>query len=104
MCRDLRVSPFRYYIDLLCAVLREEKSYDQIPNFTVPPGGPCGSAVGLHWGSGARAGALGQWRPGRRAGAVAPRPRWGRRGMARPPGGPLVRAPAGQGAPRQRRA
>jgi len=51
-----------------------------------------------------RAGALGQWRPGRRAGAVAPRPRWGRRGMARPPGGPLVRAPAGQGAPRQRRA
>lgn len=35
VCRDLRVSPFRYYIDLLCAVLREEQSYDQIPNFTV---------------------------------------------------------------------
>ncbi len=35
ICRDLRVSPFRYYVDLLCAVLREEQSYDQIPNFTV---------------------------------------------------------------------
>ena len=35
VCRDLRVSPFRYYIDLLSAVLREEQSYDQIPNFTV---------------------------------------------------------------------
>lgn len=35
VCRDLRVSPFRYYTDLLCAVLREEQSYDQIPNFTV---------------------------------------------------------------------
>ncbi|KAK9836344.1 hypothetical protein WJX81_007135 [Elliptochloris bilobata] len=34
VCRDLRVSPFRYYTDLLCSALREEQSYDQIPNFT----------------------------------------------------------------------
>ena len=34
-CRVLRVTPFRYYIDLLFLVMREEKSYDQIPNFTV---------------------------------------------------------------------
>ncbi|CAK0785595.1 hypothetical protein CVIRNUC_008805 [Coccomyxa viridis] len=33
-CRVLRVTPFRYYIDLLFLVMREEKSYDQIPNFT----------------------------------------------------------------------
>ena len=36
-CRVLRVTPFRYYIDLLFTVMREEKSYDQIPNFTVRP-------------------------------------------------------------------
>lgn len=34
-CRVLRVTPFRYYIDLLFLVMRDEKSYDQIPNFTV---------------------------------------------------------------------
>ena len=34
-CRVLRVTPFRYYIDLLFLVMREEKSYDQIPNYTV---------------------------------------------------------------------
>ena len=34
-CRVLRVTPFRYYVDLLFTVMREEKSYDQIPNFTV---------------------------------------------------------------------
>ena len=34
-CRVLRMTPFRYYIDLLFLVMREEKSYDQIPNFTV---------------------------------------------------------------------
>lgn len=35
VCRVLRVTPFRYYCDLLFTVMREEKSYDQIPNFTV---------------------------------------------------------------------
>jgi hypothetical protein len=35
VCRVLRVPPFRYYCDLLYTVMREEKSYDQIPNFTV---------------------------------------------------------------------
>eukprot|EP00884_Botryococcus_braunii_P012984 jgi/Botrbrau1/21687/Bobra.43_1s0083.1 len=39
ICRVLRVSPFRYYCDLLYTVMREEKSYDQIPNFTVRPPG-----------------------------------------------------------------
>ena len=39
-CRVLRVTPFRYYIDLLFTVMREEKSYDQIPNFTVRPASP----------------------------------------------------------------
>ncbi|BDA48371.1 Protein FAM91A1 [Coccomyxa sp. Obi] len=34
VCRVLRVTPFRYYCDLLFTVMREEKSYDQIPNFT----------------------------------------------------------------------
>ena len=35
VCRVLRVTPFRYYCDLLFTVMRDEKSYDQIPNFTV---------------------------------------------------------------------
>ena len=33
--RILRVTPFKYYCDLLYTVMREEKSYDQIPNFAV---------------------------------------------------------------------
>ncbi|KAL3158901.1 hypothetical protein ABBQ32_011616 [Trebouxia sp. C0010 RCD-2024] len=33
VCRVLRVTPFKYYCDLLYTVMREEKSYDQIPNF-----------------------------------------------------------------------
>ena len=37
VCRVLRVTPFRYYCDLLYTVMREEKSYDQIPNFAVRP-------------------------------------------------------------------
>ena len=41
-CRVLRVTPFRYYIDLLFTVMREEKSYDQIPNFTVSALACCG--------------------------------------------------------------
>ena len=35
VCRVLRTTPFRYYCDLLYAVLREERSFDYIPNFTV---------------------------------------------------------------------
>ena len=35
VCRILRVTPFKYYCDLLYTVMREEKSYDQIPNFAV---------------------------------------------------------------------
>ena len=37
VCRILRVTPFKYYCDLLYTVMREEKSYDQIPNFAVRP-------------------------------------------------------------------
>ena len=37
VCRVLRVTPFKYYCDLLYTVMREEKSYDQIPNFAVRP-------------------------------------------------------------------
>lgn len=35
VCRVLRVTPFKYYIDLLFHVMRDEHSYDYIPNFTV---------------------------------------------------------------------
>ena len=35
ICRMLRITPFRYYSELLYNVMREEKSYDQIPNFAV---------------------------------------------------------------------
>lgn len=35
VCRVLRVTPFRYYCDLLFMVMRDERSYDYIPNFTV---------------------------------------------------------------------
>lgn len=37
VCRVLRVTPFRYYCELLYAVMREERSFDYIPNFTVSP-------------------------------------------------------------------
>ncbi len=37
VCQVLRITPFKYYCDLLFAVMREEKSYDFIPNFTVRP-------------------------------------------------------------------
>jgi hypothetical protein len=33
--RVMRVTPFRYYNEVLLAILKEEKSYDRIPNFTV---------------------------------------------------------------------
>lgn len=35
LCRVLRISPFRYYHDMMAAVLKDERSYDRIPNFTV---------------------------------------------------------------------
>lgn len=35
VCQALRITPFKYYCDLLFSVMREEKSYDFIPNFTV---------------------------------------------------------------------
>jgi hypothetical protein len=31
----VRVTPFRYYSEVLFLTLKEEKSYDRIPNFTV---------------------------------------------------------------------
>ncbi len=31
----MRVQPFRYYCDILFASLRDQKQYDQLPNFTV---------------------------------------------------------------------
>lgn len=34
-CRVLRVSPFRYYSDVLMNSLKNEQAYDKIPNFTV---------------------------------------------------------------------
>ena len=33
--RIMRVSPFKYNSDILYSVIREEKSYDFLPNFTV---------------------------------------------------------------------
>lgn len=35
ICRVLRVTPFKYYVELMYSVLRDERSYDRIPNFTV---------------------------------------------------------------------
>lgn len=35
LCRVLRISPFRYYHDMMAALLKDERSYDRIPNFTV---------------------------------------------------------------------
>lgn len=32
--KGLRVTPFNYYIDVLCYLLRNDKSYDTLPNFT----------------------------------------------------------------------
>ncbi|KAK3160685.1 hypothetical protein QOZ80_1BG0062980 [Eleusine coracana subsp. coracana] len=34
ICRVLRVSPFRYYCDILFEVMKNEQPYDSIPNFT----------------------------------------------------------------------
>lgn len=34
VCRVMRVSPFRYYCDILFEVMKNEQPYDSIPNFT----------------------------------------------------------------------
>ena len=35
VCRVQRITPFKYYSEVLTNMLREEKSYDRLPNFTV---------------------------------------------------------------------
>lgn len=35
VCRVMRVQPFKYYCDVLFASLRDQRQYDQLPNFTV---------------------------------------------------------------------
>ncbi|MEW5317390.1 MAG: hypothetical protein WDW38_008689 [Sanguina aurantia] len=34
LCRVMRVSPFKYYCEMVLALMREEKSYASLPNFT----------------------------------------------------------------------
>ncbi|KAL2316986.1 hypothetical protein Fmac_030862 [Flemingia macrophylla] len=34
ICRVMRVSPFRYYCDMIFEVMKNEQSYDRIPNFS----------------------------------------------------------------------
>lgn len=52
VCRVARLTPFKYYIDMLATCLREERSYDRIPNFTVGVGGVVrGAAVCVRGGA-----------------------------------------------------
>lgn len=32
--KGLRVTPFNYYRDVICLLLKNDKSYDTLPNFT----------------------------------------------------------------------
>lgn len=32
--KGLRVTPFNYYVDVLCYLLKNDRSYDTLPNFT----------------------------------------------------------------------
>lgn len=32
--KGLRVTPFNYYVDVLCYLLKHDRSYDTLPNFT----------------------------------------------------------------------
>ena len=32
--KGLRVTPFNYYLDVVCFLLKNDKSYDTLPNFT----------------------------------------------------------------------
>ncbi|KAL4559015.1 hypothetical protein LXL04_031147 [Taraxacum kok-saghyz] len=34
VCRVMRISPFRYYCDMIFEVMKNEQSYDRIPNFS----------------------------------------------------------------------
>ncbi|XP_028057166.1 protein FAM91A1-like [Camellia sinensis] len=34
VCRVMRVSPFRYYCDMIFEVMKNEQPYDSIPNFS----------------------------------------------------------------------
>jgi len=34
VCKGLRLTPFNYYVELLSHLLRLDKSYDTLPNFT----------------------------------------------------------------------
>jgi hypothetical protein len=34
ICRVLRITPFRYYVDILADAMREDLPYDAVPNFT----------------------------------------------------------------------
>lgn len=35
VCRQMRLSPFRYYTSILVDSMKEDAPYDSIPNFTV---------------------------------------------------------------------
>lgn len=37
VCRQMRLSPFRYYTSILVDSMKEDAPYDSIPNFTVSP-------------------------------------------------------------------
>ncbi|KXZ46985.1 hypothetical protein GPECTOR_39g479 [Gonium pectorale] len=34
LCRIARITPFKYYLDMMATVLKDERSYDRVPNFT----------------------------------------------------------------------
>ncbi|EFJ51519.1 hypothetical protein VOLCADRAFT_103430 [Volvox carteri f. nagariensis] len=34
LCRVARITPFKYYLDLMTQALKDERSYDRMPNFT----------------------------------------------------------------------
>ena len=44
--RYMRLSPFAFYCDILFMSLKQERSYDSIPNFTVRPAQPCPALCG----------------------------------------------------------
>lgn len=46
LCRVARLTPFKYYGDMVAALMREERSYDRIPNFTVGVGVGVGEGEG----------------------------------------------------------
>lgn len=35
LCRVARITPFKYYLDMMITILKDERSYDRVPNFTV---------------------------------------------------------------------